>query len=293
MTLFFLKIFVFSYKLVPMWLLYFYSDILTFILNHILTYRKKVIYKNLSTSFPEKTEKEIKKIANKFYKHLADLILEGLKGFSMSQKEILKRYKVVDVEGTKHLYENEKNIIFATGHYGNWEWGFRATPLQLYHKSVALFKPLKNKKINEYFRKLRSKDKIQLISIRATARAFYNQNKPFCVVMAGDQNPSNREKAIWVDFLNQPTACLHGIEFYAKRYDTAVVFAEFRKVKRGYYEVHFDQITENPKEMADGQITKTFMNKLEKVIRERPEYWLWSHKRWKQKYNPETDKIIR
>lgn len=275
-----------------MWLLYRYSDILSFLMYHVISYRKKVVFDNLKNSFPEKSEKEIKKIARKFYRNLSDMILEGIKGFTISKKNVMKRNKVMEVELTKKLYDQNKNIIFAAGHAGNWEWGARTSPYQLYHKSIVLYKPLKNKKIDAYLRKLRTMDNLGLYPIKSTARAFLNNDKPFSVVMLGDQNPSNRGKAIWVKFLNQPTACLHGIEVYAKKFDIPVIFAEFRRVKRGYYETYFEIITENPRELEDGQITKIFMNKLEEKIIKQPEIWLWSHKRWKHKFNPEKETII-
>ena len=255
----------------------------------IVGYRKKVVFKNLRNSFPDKTEKEIKTIAKKFYKHFTDITLEGLKGFTMNKKNLSKRFILKDTELNKKHYQEGKNVIFAAAHYGNWEWG---PPDNVMHKVGILFKPLKDKKINTYLKKKRSSETAELFSIRSTPRAFFNHDRPFSVTMIADQHPPSRKKAIWVDFLNQPTACLHGIEFYAKRYNTTVVFSEFRRVKRGYYEVYLETITENPKEMEHGQITKIFMQKLEKIIIAKPENWLWSHKRWKYKFDPEKDVII-
>ncbi len=268
-----------------MWLLYIYSDILGFLLYHVVKYRRKVVFDNLKNSFPEKTDKELSVIAKKYYRHLSDLFFEAIKGFTMSKKNIRKRYNLIDAELTKKYYENNQNIIFAAGHYGNWEWGTRAIPYQLYHKSVVLYKPIKDKKINNYFKKLRSKDNVAMYSIFQTPRAFYQHNEPFAVVMLSDQSPSNLQKAIWVDFLNRPTATLHGIELYAKRYNTVVIFTDFDKVKRGYYQANFEVITENPKDLPDGEITKKYMNLLENKIKNKPEIWLWSHKRWKAKFD--------
>ncbi len=273
-------------------LLYLFSDFHTFFMFYIIKYRKSIVFNNLKNSFPEKSEKEIRLIAKKFYKNLSDILLEGIKGMSMSNKNIQKRYVLIDKQLNEKHYKEGKNIIYAGGHLSNWEWGIRTTPKNVLHKSLIIYKPLKNKKIDEYFRKERRKENAELVSIHQTSRAFFNHDRPFCVIMIGDQHTSKRSKAIWVNFLNQPTACLHGIEFYARRFDMTVVFCEFRRVKRGFYEVLLDTITETPNELEYGQITKIYMNKLEEAIRRNPENWLWSHKRWKHKFDKSRDVIV-
>ncbi len=288
----FFRIVVFIFRLLPFWLLYFLSDLLHPILNHIVRYRRKVVVTNLTKSFPEKSKKEIKKLTNKYYKHLSDITLESIKGYTLSIKEFNKRISVFNPEIEKKLFNEGKDVIFVSGHLGNWEWGPRAVPYFIKHKVAVIYKPIKNKYINKYVKELRKKDNATMYPIRLTARAFAKQEKPVSVVMLADQSNPNKKKAIWLNFLNQPTATLHGPELYAKKYDVPIVFFYFDKIKRGYYQIKCDTITETPRELERGQITKIYMEKLEAVIRSKPEYWIWSHKRWKHKFAPDVNELM-
>jgi KDO2-lipid IV(A) lauroyltransferase len=258
----------------------------------IIRYRKKIITQNLKNSFPEKDEKEIKRITKKYYRHLCDITLESIKGYTLSKKKLLKKCKVINPEIGDKFFEQGKNIIYAGGHYGNWEWGTRVAPLTFKHKIKIMYKPIRNKYIDRYINKMRAKDNAEMISIYYPGKAFYNKKEIFSIIMVGDQNPPNKDKAIWVKFLNQPTACLHGIELYAKKFNTPVVYFTFKKTSRGNYQVYLQEITKEPRNEQKGLITQKYMQLLEKDIKEQPEYWLWSHKRWKHTFDETKHKII-
>ncbi len=271
------------FALIPFPLLYLLSDVLA-LLMIIFGYRKKVICKNLKSSFPEKSKPELKKIARKFYFNLSDIMLESLKGYTLSAKQFKKRYKVKNPEVDIKYYDNGQNVIYVGGHLGNWEWGTQATPFILKHKVVILYKPLKNKRIDAFIKKKRERFGVKMVSIKLTRRGFDITDKPYCVIMVSDQNPSNVEKAIRVNFLNQPTYVLHGTELYAKLFNFPVIFFKTRRKKRGYYEIELIPVCDNPRQTAKGELTQKFMSELEKAVKERPELWLWSHKRWKHNW---------
>ncbi len=279
----FFRIAIIFFKLLPFRIIYFLSDITAFLLKDIIKYRKKVVLNNLKNSFPEKNKDQIYSICKKFYKHLADIFLESFKGYSLNKKNLLKRFKVLKTSEINKLHNQQKNIIYAGGHIGNWEWGTRATPYYLKHSLAILYKPLKNKYIDKYLNNLRKKDNATMQSIYTTARAFLKLPKPFAVIMLADQSPAKVKKAIWTKFLNQQTACLHGIELYAKKFNMPVVFFSIDKIKRGYYQVDNELISANPRDEKKGDITKKYMHKLEQKIKQTPQFWLWSHKRWKHK----------
>ncbi len=278
---------IFIFKLLPFPIVYFISDVSYFFIRFVFSYRKKVILSNLKNSFPDKNEKEIKKICGKFYRHLSDLIFETIKAYSLSPKKLLKRSPILNLEVDKEYFDKGKNVIYAGGHYGNWEWGTRFAPLQLFHKAVIMYKPIENKYIDKYINKLRSKDGAKMVSIYYPGKFFSENKESFGLIMVGDQNPSNKHKAIWVNFLNQPTACLHGIELYAKKFRLPVVYFSIKKVKRGVYHSTLVPIVDDPSKAPKGYITWLYMKHLEKDIQEHPEYWLWSHKRWKHEYSDE------
>ncbi len=269
--------------IIPFWVLYPLSNFLSFLFYHVFKYRKSVIINNLKNSFPEKTDKEIKSIAKKTYVNLTDLIVESIKTFTMSTKTVKKRFKVINPEILDDYHQKEQSIIGVTGHYGNWEWGAMAGSLQIKHRAIAIYKPLKNKYIDEYIRKTRAENGTLLKSIHKTTETFENFKNQTCIfLLVADQSPSAVKKAIWVDFLNQDTACLHGPEKHATNNNYPVVYLDIQRVKRGYYELKIEKLVEEPVKTKEGEITKLYMNKLEEIIRKKPEDWLWSHKRWKR-----------
>ncbi len=280
---------IFFFRIIPFSVLYIISGGLTTILFHVIGYRKKIIISNLTMCFPKKSKKEIYRIAQTFYRHLGDIILESVKGYTLDEKEVLERYKILNPEVLDSFFEQKKTIICLASHYGNWEWGMLSVALQLKYQLFALYKPLSNSYVNAHINGMRKRFKMNLVSIYDTRQSFESvKEKPSAYIMATDQNPSNKEKAIWVNFMDIETACLHGAEYYASKYNMPVVFFDVRKPKRGYYTLEIKIISDNPVTESKNAITIRYMNLLEGVIKERPEYWLWSHKRWKNKREKEN-----
>lgn len=280
-----------SFWLIPFPVLYFFSDILFVFFYKITGYRKKVVYDNLRKSFPDKTEAEIEKIMRAFYKHLSDITLEGLKAFAIRKKEMLRRFKITDYEVVKKYYEQDKSIIATASHYANWEWGGIGAQV-IPHKLFSLYKELKNPLIDKYAKKSRSNWGANMVSIRKTYRMFDREyEKPAIFFMLADQSPSNAYKAYWLRFLGRETAFLHGPEKYAKLFNLPVVYAEVNRVKRGFYEIIFHDITDKPQNLPEGDLTRRYKEILENQIKKDPTQWLWSHKRWKKK-RPEQAKNV-
>jgi len=276
--------FVNLFRILPFRISYIISDVSFFIVYYLVGYRKKVVFKNLVISFPEKPEEEIRKIAKRFYQHLCDLSVEIFKSFTLKEKDAVKRYLMENPGLVDDLWRKGKSGICAGGHYGNWEWAGIASGMQIKHLPVGLYKPLSNKWIDSYIQKRRVKGRAKLVSITNTAAGFATDyGEPALFYMISDQSPSSPKVAYWINFLNQDTAVLHGIEKYARLYNLPVIFVAARKIKRGYYKVMFSIITDDPSKTKRGEITEKYMRALEDVIREKPEYYLWSHRRWKHK----------
>jgi Kdo2-lipid IVA lauroyltransferase/acyltransferase len=283
LTYCFVIFFVWLIYLMPFRLLYCFSDFLYFIFFYIVKYRKKVVFQNLRNSFPEKSEKEIRTIAKKFYKHLCDILLESIKGFKLSKKQILKRHRLINPDFLNSYFERGQSVIVATAHYSNWEWGSLSGGLQTKFRLIGFYKPLSNNYVDELLKRSRAKCGMNLITIFETFKTFQkSKDEIFAYILASDQSPSNYKKAFWVNFLNQETACLHGIEKYAKLFNYPVLYIHIYRIKRGYYEIEIKKIIDNPTEYMEGEITKSYMELLEKIIKENPYEWLWSHRRWKK-----------
>jgi len=274
--------FVLLIGIIPFRILYIFSDFMRFVLFNIIGYRKQVVMKNLRDCFPEKSEEEIRRLTELSYANLTDVIVESIKAFTMTNKQLVKRYKLIHKEALHPYEESGSDFILTTCHYSNWEWGSLAPALQVKHKLIALYKPLSNKYMDKIIQKNRSRTGTELASIYATRQAFLApHDQPVSYMMAADQNPGNPKKAIWVNFLGRPTAFLDGVERYAKEFNLPIVFADIRRIKRGYYEIYLSTLVTNPDEEPYGNITLLYVNKLVEAINRQPENWLWSHKRWK------------
>ena len=286
----FTRIFIESFRFIPFRLMFIISDFLSFLLHSILGYRKNIVYDNLTKTFPEKSNLEITKIAKKAYKNFIDISLESLKMFTISNKEMFKRFKLINNDLIKKYYNKEQSIIGVSAHYGNWEYGI-SFPYHFAHHNRIIFKPLSNKYLTKYINKNRSRLGLELIALKKTKEAFKNISKPTAVFLLADQSPSSLTNAIWIEFLNRDTPCIHGPEAYSKKYNWPIVFCDIQRVKRGYYTAEFTTLIENPNEYRNGEITAIYMKKIEEIIRKKPEDWLWTHKRWKHKR--ENGKILK
>ncbi|MDD3741508.1 MAG: lysophospholipid acyltransferase family protein, partial [Bacteroidales bacterium] len=261
--------------------------ILYFFLFNVFKYRRQVVFDNVRNSFPDKAENECKKIVKNFYQHLSDITLESIKSMSISEKSLKRHYLVKNTEIADKYFSEGKSILCLTSHYGNWEYGILATNNSISHQAIALYLPLTNKYSEHFGLKRRKRFGMKLVAVQETKKIFEEKpDKPVAIIMAADQSPSNLERAIWTNFLNRDTACLHGPEAYAKKTNLPVVYLKISKIKRGQYSLEFENLIENPQEYAPEEITKLYFKRLEKDIIERPEYWLWSHRRWK--YNRES-----
>jgi len=275
--------FIFLIGIMPFFILYFFSDLMYVFLYRIFGYRKKVVYNNLSLSFPKTEKQELKRLMGLSYKNLTDVLVEGIKGFTMTDSQIRKRHKILNPEIIESFYKEGKSVIALPTHYGNWERGALSPGLFVQDINVVgFYKPLSNPFVDRFMRKNRSRTGTTLVSIYETPRIFERlKNKPTIYIMAADQSPSNPNKSYWVDFLGRNTAFLHGPEKYARQHDIPLVYVEIQRVKRGYYELTLSMLAENPTELEEGEITKRYAKMLASQISRKPENWLWSHRRWK------------
>lgn len=238
--------------------------------------------KNLHGCYPEKTEAELKEIARKFYRHFCDLIVESIKNFTISSDEAHRRMVQTNPEVMNKYFDAGQSVILTGGHYCNWElWAVAAKPA-LKHKIVGIYKRLSNPYFDLKMRSSRGKFGLELLATKNVGDYMRtNQDLVDAVVFAVDQSPSNPEKCVWIEFMGRETAALFGAEKYAGTYNRPVVWTHMKKIKRGYYEVLFELVTETPQQTEHGEITKKVHEYLEKDIAQAPEYWLWTHKRWK------------
>ncbi len=274
---------IYAFSLLPHWIMYGISDFFFFIIYRVIGYRKQVVYENLKNSFPDKSHEEIKKLQKKFFHHLIDVMLETVKEFTISKKSIKKRFKFTNPEVFQEHYDNGKSVMMMMGHYGNWEYGV-TTALWVPQECWAVYGKIENPVMDKYLVHTRERFGFTLYPMEATYDVMLNhkQGDKLYMFMA-DQSPHHAKIKHWIPFLNQETGVHIGAEKLSKMLDLAVVFIDIQRVKRGYYEITAQTLFDNPKETKEHEITDKYFEVLEKVIKKKPENWLWSHKRWKYK----------
>lgn len=269
--------------LLPLWVLYLFSDLFFIFLYYFPGYRKDVVRTNLKNAFPEKTEQELKAIEKGFYSHLADLFIETFKLTHMSGRQMLRRFQVENPEVLSRLKAEKRDIVAVFSHYNNWEWT-AAIPFYTDYRCVAIYKPLHNKYFDRFTNDLRTQYGLYLTPMSSVLREIITDRKNGVNGLYGfisDQVPVKTEINYWTKFLNQDTAVYQGAEKIATKYDMAVVYFYHRKIRRGYYNLKIEVLFERTAGLAPHEITEAFVKRLEEIIRTEPQYWIWSHLRWK------------
>ena len=271
--------------LLPLKILYGFSPVFYFVLYHLLRYRRAIVLKNLRNSFHEKTKRELFTISKKFYSHLADIFIEVLKLQHMKASEIKKRYKIINPELLDKIKDEGKSTIAVFGHYANWEW-ITSLPLNTKYKILMAYKPLTNRYFDRHFSKFRSQYGLELIPMIRTGKTLYRYEEAGINTLVGlvaDQTPPKSKIQYWTKFLNQDTPIYLGIEKLSHKFNMVVVYLHIDKVRRGYYEVTPEIITDEPARLRPYEVTEKHVELLEDQIKRRPELWMWSHRRWKHK----------
>ena len=269
----------------PMRILYMKSDFFYFLIYYVFRYRKQVVLDNLKLAFPEKPEVELLRIRKKFFKHLMDLMVESVKAFSISEKEILKRYTYSNPELVNKYAAEGRSIALMGAHQSNWEWSI-SLPKVLNIDMYGAYTKLNNTYYEKVVRD--SREKFGVIGYK-TSEMVRGMQKRFSAkqqgayILLSDQSPQLHKTYYWREYFNIKVPIHTGAEMLSKRFDLVVINYVTKRVKRGYYTTEFQLITDTPKEFKDYQITDLYTELTEKNILEQPEYYLWSHKRFKHK----------
>lgn len=272
-------------SLLPLRLLYVFSDILYFLLTYVVRYREKIIIKNLTSSFPHKTPKEIQTIQRRFYHWFCDYIVETVKLMSMNKAQLQKHIRFENIEILNQQLKKGNSCALYLGHYCNWEW-VTSLPYWIERNALCcqLYHPLENASADKLFRYVREKQGAKCITMQESIRKIFKlqQHQPIVVGYIADQVPLWQNIHHWVNFLQHDTPVFNGSERIIKRMNQTCFYLDIQRPKRGYYVCKLQLIAQNPKESKPGDITNAYFFQLEKTICRQPEFWLWSHNRWKR-----------
>ena len=281
----------YALSLLPLWLHYLFSDILYLVLAHVLRYRHRVVWKNLKTSYPDKSDKELKTLQRQFYRHFCDILVETVKYTSITDGNIMRRMTFTGSEKVAEILNSGQSVALLLGHYGNWEW---VSSLVLWVRPLItnntvmgqIYHPLENEVINRVVLKTRDRMKSDSVSMKETLRWIIGNKRdgrPTILGYINDQVPKWENIHHWLTFLNHPdTPVFTGIERIVHSQNQAAVYLDVKCVGRGRYDCEFQVITRNPSEMGEFELTNIYFQRMEQTINRAPQYWLWSHNRWKR-----------
>ena len=279
---------VYLLSILPFWVLYGLADFLFIIIYYVARYRRKIVRKNLCNSFPEKSEKEIKSIERKFYRWFCDYLFETFKLLSISDKNLLKHIDFVGLEGLEDAFDRGQDCATILGHYCNWEWlsatglGYKRHPEAI---TGLIYHRLRSKAMDRLFLKLRNAHKGFCVKKAYTLRTVVRlkkENKRNMFGYISDQTPKWDNIHLWLEFLNQDTPVFTGGERIMRMMDNAVFYVDMRRPKRGLYVANFIPITLHAKQTDEFFIVRQFFSMLEQSIRREPQFYLWTHNRWKR-----------
>ncbi len=271
-------------SLLPMWVHYLFADVLYYLLYYVIRYRLQVVRKNLASSFPEKTQPELRQIEKDFYQWFCDYLVESMKLLTIRKENLKRRMVFKNTEQVDEIVESGWSCAVYLGHYCNWEW-ISSLPLWVNPKAQCgqIYHPLQNKAFDLLFLRLRQRMGALCIPMADTLRKiidFKKANQPVVIGYISDQKPNWFNIHHWVDFLNHDTPVLTGTERIARKMNHAIFYIDVHRIRRGYYEAEFKLITCKPQTMKEYEITDIYYQMLEESIRRTPAYWLWSHNRW-------------
>ena len=273
-------------SLLPNRLLYWIGDGFYVLVYYIIAYRKKVVLSNLLIAFPEKTQAERVRIAKDFYHQFVNTMMETIQLIAMSDQAFDKRV-TSNAEVLNQYIDAGKNVQLHTAHFFNWEMINLGVARKSLFPFVGVYMSFTNRSFDRIMFTMRKRFNTILIPAADFKDRFHEYVKgKYVLGLVADQNPARIDKAYWLSFFNKVTAFTSGPERGARANDTVVIFISVQQPKRGYYYLHYELITENPRELPEGELTKIYVTKLEQAIRNNPSNYLWSHRRWKWEYNP-------
>ena len=276
------------FSLLPMWVHYLISDGIYVVVYHLVGYRKKMVRKNLSDSFPEKSEAEIIEIEKAFYSWFCDYLVETIKLLTISKRNLKRRMVFKGTEVVDEIVESGQSCAVYLGHYCNWEW-ITSLPLWVTPKAQCgqIYHVLENSEFDRLFLNLRQRMGAVCIPMAETLRRlaeFRQQKQPVVIGYISDQVPFWNNIHHWLDFLHHDTPVLTGTERLAGSAGHAVLYIDVQRPKRGYYVAEFKLIERDPKQTKDFELTDAYFKMLETSIQRAPQYWLWTHHRWKRSH---------
>lgn len=289
MGMYFLFYFIlYPLSILPLGLLYLVLSPLYVILALVVRYRRKIIDDNFSQSFPEWTHAQVVKARYRYYWHFMQIAAEMVKMLSMSRRNVMRRYRCSNPELVNRYFDQGKSVVLMSSHHNNWEWMVLSVDMQFKHHGIGVGAHNTNKTFEKLINRARTRygDEVVFHDNVRERMAYYEEHHiPVAYMILSDQNPSNPKRCYVTDFLHRKTGFIRGSEGFARKYDIPVLYYEVVKERMGKYRIDIKEICEHPNELPEGAVMQRYVELLEQTIRKAPYYWLWSHRRWKHKFD--------
>ena len=264
--------------------MYLIADIIYLAAYYLVGYRLRVVRDNIAACFPEYSLKERRRLERRYYRHMADLCVEFVYNLFATPPALKRRYRIVNRQLVDRYYEQGRTVVLMSGHQGNWEYMVTTLGMQLLHHGIGVGMPLHSRLFGDFVAKKRVRYGTQVVyrdTVRQEVEYYDEHHVPCALMLLSDQSPTNPHRSYWTTFLGRDTAFLYGAEHFARQYNYPVLYYNVAKVRRGYYEVTFSTLCDNPSDAGQYSIVEAYVRRLEADIRRHPEQWLWSHRRWK------------
>ena len=287
LTYFFIWFICYPLSILPMAVLYLLAVPIYWVINYLIRYRRKIILQNLRQSFPEKSDREIRRLMNRYYWHLSQLVVEMIKMLTLPKWMLKYRYYCANPELVNRYYEQGKSVILMSSHYNDWEWMIIALDNMFQHHGVGVGKANSDKVFEKLVNRARTRYGTEVVfadTVRETFARYEENHQPTAYMMLADQSPNDKHRCYVTDFLHQKTGFIYGPEHFARQYDIPVLYYQVVKERMGRYRVEVQVITEHPNEEPQYSITQRYTELLAQTIQQDPAFWLWSHRRWKFKF---------
>lgn len=289
MGMYFLFYFVlYPLSVLPLALLYLILTPFYLIMAFVVRYRRKIIDDNFSQSFPEWTHAQVVKARYRYYWHFMQLAAEMVKMLTISRRNVMRRYHCSNPEVVNKYYEQGKSVILMSSHHNNWEWMVLSVDMQFKHHGIGVGAHNTNKTFEKLINRARTRygDQVVFHDNVREVMAYHEENHiPAAYMILSDQSPSNPQRCYVTDFLHRRTGFIRGSEGFARKYDLPVLYYEVVKERMGMYRIDVQEICVHPNELPEGAVMQRYVELLEQTIHKAPYFWLWSHRRWKHKFD--------
>ena len=255
---------------------------LAFLMRDVLRYRVSVARANLAAALPELDAATRNRVLRQHYDSLAAVLFELPRLATMSADELRARMTLPDMPGVREELARGTPVLVLAAHQGNWEWLLQALALGFGAPFLAAYKPPHSEAADRLMLGLRGRFGTRMVPGKRLLReVLRRRGSAHAIGMVADQVPTSSPGRVWLRFFGRETAFFPGPAEIARAGRYSVYFMALRRVRRGYYETRFEPLAAAGEDLDVPTLIGRYAARVEALVREHPEDWAWTHRRWK------------